>query len=306
MSAMEEAMHMRQEMNKADRVDGAQSVSRALTVLRAVARAGAEGVGLMTLTREISMSKPTIHRLLSVLVTEGMIEQEPQSRRYFLGPECHILGHIAAERHGIHRLATPIVQKLAYDCGDSAFFSIRRGVLALCTMREDGAFPLKTYVLAAGDRYPLGIGAGSLALLVALPDDEVDEALAVNEALINERYPTATMDEIRRQVAEARARGGIAINRGWVMSGSWGIGLAVKDAAGRLLGALSIAAVQSRMSPERLEELSVMLRQSARRLQRQHEAEQPAAQGAKEAGVRKARPAGARAAKVKASDTTDD
>lgn len=90
------------------------------------------------------------------------------------------------------------------------------------------------------------------------------------------------------------------------MSGSWGIGLAVKDAAGRLLGALSIAAVQSRMSPERLEELSVMLRQSARRLQRQHEAEQPAAQGVKEAGVRKARSAGARAAKVKASDTTDD
>lgn len=269
---METGVPMRGEVSKSSSgVEGAQSISRALQVLRAVARAGRDGVGLVTLTRDLDMSKPTIHRLLTVLVFEGMLEQDDVSRRYYLGPECHTLGYIAADRHGVNQVAAPIVQRMADDCGDSAFFSVRRGVSAVCVMREDGDFPLKTYVLAAGDRYPLGVGAGSLALLAALDDDDIDDCLAANAQWIETKYPEIPPDGIRRQVEETRARGGVAINRGWVMAGSWGIGLAVRDSKGRVLGSLSIAAVQSRMNEERLQTLSDMLQQASRRLLRQYE-----------------------------------
>ncbi|MCR2674153.1 helix-turn-helix domain-containing protein, partial [Salmonella enterica] len=84
------------------------------------------------------MSKPTVHRLLAALAAEGMVEQDLASRRYFLGPECHVLGNIASERFGINRLAAPVVARLAHECGDSAFFSLRRDVFAVCVLREDG------------------------------------------------------------------------------------------------------------------------------------------------------------------------
>ena len=104
---------------------------------------------------------------------------------------------------------------------DSAFFSIRRDVFAVCVLREDGDYPLKTHVLLPGDRHPLGVGAGSLAILAALPDDEVDACLQANAALIARRYPHYSVPLIRALVDESRERG-YSVNQGLVVPGSWG------------------------------------------------------------------------------------
>ena len=184
-------------------VGGAQAIARAMQVLRGVSRARGDGAGLLALTRDTGLSKPTVHRILAALAAEGMVEQEPVSRRYFLGPECHVLGNVASERFGINRLAAPVVARLAHECGDSAFFSIRRDVFAVCVLREDGDYPLKTHVLLPGDRHPLGVGAGSLAILAALPDDEVDACLQANAALIARRYPHYSVPLIRALVDES-------------------------------------------------------------------------------------------------------
>ena len=248
------------------RVAGAQAISRAMRVLRAVARARGEGAGLLALTREAGMSKPTVHRLLAALMAEGMVEQDEDTRKYFLGPECHVLGNLAGERHGMNRAAADAVARLARQCGDSAFFSLRSDVFAVCMLRADGDYPLKTHVLMPGDRHPLGVGAGSLAMLSALPDDEIDECLRANAQLLAERYPHYSLGFLREQAAESRERG-YAVNRGRVVAGSWGLGVPLLDAAGRVLGALSIAAVESRLDEERQPQLARLLWREARRLQ---------------------------------------
>ncbi len=254
-------------------VEGAQTLARAMQVLRAVSRG--DGAGLLALTRDTGMSKPTVHRLLAALAAEGMVEQDPVSRRYYLGPECHVLGSIASARFGINRLAAPIVARLAHECGDSAFFSIRRDVFAVCAMREDGDYPLKTHVLMPGDRHPLGVGAGSLSILAALDDDDAEACLQANAALIEARYPRYSLPLLRSLVREAREQG-YAVNRGLVIPGSWGIGMPVRDAAGHVLGALSIAAVESRMDEDRLFQLAKLLAREVRRLQAQlHPADPP-------------------------------
>lgn len=246
-------------------VGGAQAISRAMLVLRGVSRMRGEGAGLLALTRDTGMSKPTVHRILAALAAEGMVEQDPATRRYFLGPECHVLGNIASERFGINRLAAPVVARLAHECGDSAFFSLRRDVFAVCVLREDGDYPLKTHVLLPGDRHPLGIGAGSLAILAALPDDEVEACLQANAALIAARYPHYSVPLIRTLVDEVREQG-YAVNRGLVVPGSWGIAVPLRDEQGQVLGALSIAAVESRMDEERQFQLAKLLSREAKRL----------------------------------------
>lgn len=246
-------------------VGGAQAISRAMQVLRGVSRTRGDGAGLLALTRDTGMSKPTVHRILAALAAEGMVEQDPASRRYFLGPECHVLGHVASERFGINRLAAPVVARIAHECGDSAFFSLRRDVFAVCVLREDGDYPLKTHVLLPGDRHPLGIGAGSLAILAALPDDEVESSLQANAALIARRYPHYSVPLIRTLVDEVREQG-YSVNRGLVVPGSWGIGVPLRDEQGHVLGALSIAAVEARMDEERQFQLAKLLSREAKRL----------------------------------------
>src|SRR5690606_34309363 len=103
--------------------------------------------------------------------------------------------------------------------------------------------------------HPLGVGAGSLAMLSTLPDDEVEAMLDANASVLSERYPMLPPARIREDVAATRASG-YALNPGLIFANSWGIGVALRTPEGRLAGALSIAAIDSRMQEKRQLELA--------------------------------------------------
>src|SRR5690606_10577778 len=60
---------------------------------------------------------------------------------------------------------------------------------------------------------------------------------------------------IRQDVEAARARG-YSLNPGLIVANSWGIGVAICSPDGRPVGALSIAAIDSRMQEPRQRELA--------------------------------------------------
>lgn len=245
---------------------GTQSIGRAVALLRLVAGHGAAGASLSMLVEASGLAKPTCRRILVALIDAGLAEQDPLTRRYFLGPETYVLGTLAADRFGIHRLALDGVTRLAQDTGDAAFVQVRRDWFAVCLHREDGPYPIRSHVLAAGDRHPLGAGAGGIALLAALSDADVERSLRANEALLAERYPVLTRSRLAGLVAETREKG-YAFNRGLLFPGSWGIGMAVRDAQGRPDVCLSLAAVESRMQPDREAHLVQLLRAEVERLE---------------------------------------
>lgn len=246
---------------------GTQAVRRAIKVLRCIAHSRNQGVGLSVLCRQTGLIKSTAHRLTMALIAEGLVEQDGASKRYLLGAECHALGLIASDRFGLHKAAVKHVSKLAHETGDSAFFSIRQDIYSLCLLREEGDYPLKSRALAAGDRHPLGIGAGSQAMLSALSDEEVKTCIEQNIDDILRTYPNYDRAVLMRLVREGRAKG-YSVNRGLVLIGSWGIGVAVRNDCGDVVGALSIATVESRLGPERELQLYERLRKEADSLEK--------------------------------------
>ncbi|WP_353471684.1 IclR family transcriptional regulator [Salipiger sp. H15] len=245
---------------------GSQSVDRALALLGMVGRRPLEGASLGELVAESGLNKPTVRRLMLALIRNGMVEQNAATRRYFLGEESYILGTFAAHRHGLLELSYETLARLAQTTGDAAFLSVRRGFSALCLHREEGTYPIRTYALMTGRLHPLGVGAGSLAMLAALPDAEVDAALDANAGRLAQDYPMLQPEEIRTRVAQTRASG-YALNPGLVIPDSWGLGVALRRPDGALVGALSLAAIESRMQQPRREELVAQLRDAARTIE---------------------------------------
>lgn len=245
---------------------GAQSIGRAALLMRLVAACRSNGGSLSEIVAQARLSKPTVRRMLLALMDNGLVEQDPITRRYFLGPEAYILGTVAAERFGIHRLALENVRRLARETGDAAFVQIRREWSVVCLHREDGDYPIRSHVLAAGDRHPLGVGAAGIALLAAMPDDDVEICLEANAELLANRYPVLNPGVLKGLVAEARDKG-YGLNRGLLFPGSWGIGVVVRDRQGRPDACLSIAAIESRLQPDREVELARLLFEEARRLE---------------------------------------
>ena len=242
---------------------GTQSVDRALLLLQ---RLGAEGRTLAALFSDTGLNKATVRRLLLALIRAGLVEQDEAHRSYHLGEQLQVLGAQAAHRPGLMAAAGESVMRLAQITGDVALLSVRRGASALCLMREEGSHPLRSHALVAGQSHPLGVGAGSLAMLASLPEAERTTVLAAIAPVLIDRYPGLPPNRMRSLVAQARAEG-VALNPGLVLEGSWGLGIALHHPGGGLAGALSIAAVEARMRADRLPDLTRALRAEAARIQ---------------------------------------
>lgn len=242
--------------------NGAQAIDRAATLLLLVGRGAPSGARLSDLVEQCNLPKPTVRRMLLALVRAGLLDQDLETRRYYLGPEIHVLGTLASARFGIHSIALRSLVKLSQQTGDTAFLSVPRDVYSICVHREEGPFPIRVHALHAGDRHPLGVGAGGLALLAALPDEGVEEALVANADVLAEKYPPFSPPVLRSLVQETRDRG-YALNPGMLLSDSWAIGVPIRGSDGTPVGALSIAATESRLNPERQLEIAPLLKKEA-------------------------------------------
>lgn len=240
-------------------LSGSQSVDRALRLLSLVGREAERGTQLSDIVEESGLNKPTARRLLLALMRAGLVEQEARTRRYYLGEEAYVLGTLASRRHGLLELSLESLRNLSDTTMDTSFLSVRRGNYSVCLHREEGTYPVRTHALQIGNQHPLGIGAGSLAMLSSLDDNEVETILAANKKVLETQYAYYPVEQIRDDVAAAR-RQGYALNPGRIVAGSWGLGLAIRYPDGRIAGALSLAAVDSRMSAGRQPALARHLR----------------------------------------------
>jgi DNA-binding IclR family transcriptional regulator len=253
--------------SKSHRIGGTQSIGRATFILRLVAASGTKGARLVELVKKSRLTKATVHRILMALAHEGMIEHDSITKSYFLGQESFVLGVVAAARYGIHSQALPALRRLAAISQDTVFLSVIRGLEVVYIHREEGSFPIRSHVLQAGDRHPLGVSSAGQAVLAAMPDDEIEKIVTANARNIAEHYPRYSLAKVHKLVSEARARG-YALNPGLIWPGSWGIGVAVKDHLGHPVAALTISAIESRLQKDQQKKLALALTREASALSR--------------------------------------
>lgn len=239
-------------------------VGRIGSVLRALSTSGVSGASTTEIAKAASLARPTAHRLLVSLSEEGFVDRDQRSGRWFLGPELYLLGLMASSRYDVNQHARASVHRLATATGESAFFSARRGDETVCLLREDGSFPIRSFVLFEGARFPLGVVSSGMAVLAFLSDREIDEYLDRVDLTVDwgQAYQTAAL---RARIVETRERG-YALNPGLVVEGSWGMAAAVFDTTGAPRWALTLTGIESRFGADRRPELGRLLLDEAHAL----------------------------------------
>ncbi|WP_295787179.1 IclR family transcriptional regulator [uncultured Microbacterium sp.] len=246
-------------------VPGAQAIARAAHLLRLVTAAGDGGAGVADLAREAGLTRPTAHRLLSALRAEGLVDRDDATGHWLPGPELFLMGSVAASRFDITAIARDVVRSLAVRTEESAFLSVRRGDETVCLVREDGSFPIRSFVLSEGVRFPLGVASAGLAILAFLPPEDADAYLERHPELSERWGASHSPARLRSRIADTKARG-YAVNPGLIVEGSWGVGAAVFTRAGDPQWALSLTGVEFRFGGERLAELGRILLAHAHQL----------------------------------------
>ncbi|WP_341957232.1 IclR family transcriptional regulator [Microbacterium sp. LWH13-1.2] len=246
-------------------VPGAQAIARAASLLRLVTASGSDGASLQDLARSADLTRSTAHRLLSALRAEGLVDRDAESTRWMPGPELFLMGSVAAARYDVTALARDIVRSLAVKTEESAFLSVRRADETVCLLREEGSFPIRSFVLSEGVRFPLGVASAGLAILSFLPDHDVDAYLERHPDLETTWGRPHGERSLRTRIAETKERG-YAVNPGLIVEGSWGLGAAVFDRSGRPEWALSLTGVGFRFGPDRIADLGRTLLAHAHQL----------------------------------------
>ncbi|RZT42096.1 IclR family transcriptional regulator [Cupriavidus agavae] len=234
------------------------SVQKACRLLRALS--DSRHARLTDLANAAQVDKASALRLLDTLMAEGMVERDPDTKAFAPGREWLTLQAAAQRRLDLRPLVRPALIRLANAFEDTAILSVPSGWESVCLELRLGVFPIRANYLDIGSRRPLGVGAGSLALLAALPDSEVDTVLACIEPALK-RYPRIDAGLLRRHVETTRARG-YALLLDVVVERMGGVGIALPGPDGYPLGAISIAALNERIT-EREPALARALRREA-------------------------------------------
>ncbi len=227
-------------------VAGAQTLRRGLAVLRLLTRIGPGGLPMGEIGRRLELNKATAVRLTRTLVDEGFVVHHRPTRRYRLGPEAFAVGLAAEPTFELQRLAAPTLRALATESGDTVFFSVLHGYESICLSRDEGDFPIRNQLIKPGDRWPLGVGAGSCALLAALSNEEIDTVLTLNADIRAKRFSRCTDAALRRLIRETRELG-YCVQPGLIIEDSWAVGVVVRDTSRQPVASISIAAIRSRL-----------------------------------------------------------
>lgn len=249
--------------NAASRGGEHQNLRRITLVLDALAQSH-HGLRLGDIANVTKLGKTTVHRLMTGLVDLGWVDLSEEDGTYVLGFRPLTLALAAVDRYGLHRLAAPLLQQIADETEDTAYLSIRSGMESVCISRYEGGFPIKTLTLAVGARRPLGVGAGSLAIL-AFQDDSTMQRLLECTHEARARYGVA--DKQLRLLIDQAQKDGYTLNDGMLVSGMSAVGIPIYGSTTAPVAAISVAAISSRLQGERQKQIANLLYAAAKEIE---------------------------------------
>lgn len=210
------------------------------------------------------LPRPTVYRILQTLQELDWTVRDPDSGRITLGPGLAIINLQAAQHHPVERVAGDLLEKLSRDLAQTIYISVRSGDDAVCVSRIESGISIRTLVMDIGSRQPLGLGAGSMALLAALPDDE---RRSISERNMPRFLAHLGADiELFKDTIAKTATNGHAIHHGLFISGVSGVGVVLRDGANKPFAALSAAFISSNLNENNLGDYIKQMKETASKI----------------------------------------
>jgi DNA-binding IclR family transcriptional regulator len=217
---------------------GSQSLERGLDVLEMIAAEGAE-VGVRELARRSALSPTIVQRLVSSLARRGYIEKNSDTARYRLGHRSLALGASGEGAFDYVVAARRELERLAHEHHLNGFVSVLRDgrAIYLLAVQADGPVAIK---VSPGSEMPLhSTGAGKV-LLAALSDSEARKLLGSRKLAAITPHTVTDPASLIASLAKVRRQGFATVNEENI-PGVLSVGAPIRDRAGSVVAALSVA-----------------------------------------------------------------
>jgi DNA-binding IclR family transcriptional regulator len=231
-----------------------QTLDRAVDILHALGSSGDGGLRLIDIQQEFGLARPTAHRILASLLKHGLVRRNDAAKSYHLGSDLALLGSLVANGGvDLKSVAQGSMMRLAAQLGDTVYLTVRSGLCSVCIDRQTGSYPVKVFNVEIGTRRPLGVGAGSIAMMAMMHKAEMMSTLASIETQFR-KHPRPTRSALLAAIASTR-RTGFALSDGLLLPGVRGLAVGIRDPAGSPIGSIGIVTVAERAPNSRVNDI---------------------------------------------------
>lgn len=238
------------------------NAERALDILLALGEVGPEGLSLSEIVKQIGGGKSAAHRSIAALVQKGFAEPTGRYGYYRLGPAISMLAQRQERLEPQIQKFRPGMTEFARRTGFTVFLMVQAGLDAACAEMVSRS-SRRHFTLGVGGRVPMGVAAGSLALLSMLPEKTAVQIIEANAERYLRHPSQRYVDKmvVATHVGEARRRG-YAVNMAYYLPGEGGLGLPVpRTDSSEVNVAISFNAPLEMMNDEWIEQIIQELRE---------------------------------------------
>lgn len=225
-----------------------QSAETGMAVLKTLSNMGGSA-SLSALAAQLDESPAKVHRYLTSLIQEGLVEQDAGSQRYFLGPELIRIGLTAMRQAEPIRLAEPALVRLRESLEVTCFVALMGNKGPTIMRIEEPGLPV-TVNVRAGTVMSLVWSATGRVFLGLLDEARVrtlaEEELAAATPEMLALLPRP--DPIERLQKEIRTAG-CAIVRDVYLRGISAVAAPVYDFTGRVCAVITALGASGGFDP---------------------------------------------------------
>ena len=181
----------------------------------------------------------TIHRILETLKYRGYVEQDPVSKKYFLGLKLIELGIYKTSKIDLVKTAYPFLRELANQLNENVNLGIYSDekVLFVVNVESTQTVKISNYV---GKTAPLHCTALGKILLTSLSGEEINKMLSkgklqrfTEKTIINKKLLRAEINKVKKQ--------GFALDLGEHGKDACCIATSILNYQGKIIGAISVS-----------------------------------------------------------------
>jgi DNA-binding IclR family transcriptional regulator len=197
---------------------------------------------------KLELSRNKAFRLLLTLESKGLIERDDVSGCYQLGLNAMELSQKILNSASIISYAHPVMERLAIKHKEAVYMTVLKGEEVIFLDMVDCEQNVKAAPLI-GKRFPLFNNAAG-KVIKALESRDLLEKYNVKKHF---KGSSIEFDSLETELREIREKG-VAVDYGGLGEGVISVAVAVKDYAGKVVGAITMLGPSFRMLADRLEQ----------------------------------------------------
>ncbi len=199
-----------------------------------------EELGVSELARRLDLGKSTVHRLLTTLTAEGLVQQDPRTGGYRLGIVMFELGEAVRGHMDLPAAAGSVLAHLREQTGESSQVGVADGDDVVYVDRTESSHSLRLFT-EAGRRVPMYCTSSGKVLLAYRPEPQ--RRAFLDRVPLRPLTPHTITDPGRllAELAAVRTRGWAeAVNEREI--GVASLAAPIRDPAGSVVAAISVGA----------------------------------------------------------------